>query len=159
MRHDEPGPGGLSGSSNANDGEEAALHEEGSGAPVDASRDRTQPASHSDAPQQSAHHTGAGAHVARTESMAAGGSSVVHEDDGTGVIQLTGDREPPATTGRQQQDTGENGGPADGLSERERKRRQGKLAKKRKAKADAGRRTRRAIEDLDQELGDQDSQR
>ena len=53
------------------DGEEAALHEEGSGAPVDASRDRTQPASHSDAPQQSAHHTGAGAHVARTESTAA----------------------------------------------------------------------------------------
>ena len=77
------------------DGEEAALHEEGSGAPVDASRDRTQPASHSDAPQQSAHHTGAGAHVARTESMAAGGSGVVHEYDGTGVIQLAGGREPP----------------------------------------------------------------
>ena len=97
--------------------------------------------------------------MAHTENMAAGGSGVVHEYDGTGVIQLTGDREPPATTGRQQQDTGENGGPAEGLSERERKRRQGKLAKKRKAKADAGRRTRRAIEDLDQELGNQDSQR
>ena len=75
------------------DGEEAALHREGGGAPVDASRDRTQPASHSDAPQQSAHHTGAGTHVACTESMAAGGSSVVHEYDGNGVIiQLTGDR-------------------------------------------------------------------
>ena len=77
------------------EGEEAALHREGGGAPVDASRDRTQPASHSDAPLQSAHHTGAGARVARTESMAAGGSSSVHEYDGSGVIQLTGDREPP----------------------------------------------------------------
>ena len=49
----------------------------------------------SDAPQPSAHHTGAGAHVARTESTAAGGSGVVHEYDGTGVIQLAGGREPP----------------------------------------------------------------
>ena len=90
-----------------------------------------------------------------------GSSSVVHEYDGSGGMQLTGDREPPETTGQQQQQQGmgENGGPADGLSERERKRRQGKLAKKRKAKADTERRTRRAIEDLDQELSDQDSQR
>ena len=64
------------------------------------------------------------------------GIGVVHEYAGSGGMQLTGDREPPETTGRQQQqqDMGENGGPADGLSERERKRRQGKLAKKRKAK-------------------------
>ena len=95
----------------AADVEDAALHGEGSDAPIDAGRAGTRPASHSDAPQQSAHHTGAGTHVARTESMAAGGSSSVHEYDGSGVIQLTGDREPPNLLEQQQQpDTGETSG-------------------------------------------------
>ena len=136
------------------DGEEAALHREGGGAPVDASRDRTQPASHSDAPQQSAHHTCAGAHVARTESMAAGGSSSMHEYDGSGVIQLTGDREPPNLREQQPGELAVIRGPSSKEKKRERqKQRLLQQRKQRKIELEAQQgRAATALQQLDNDL-------